>query len=627
MSWAKRYVSFSSFAPARGKNAQCLGLLGVDLEPELRQPRELDLLQHDPIARDNDAGIPHPLLLVPVLPPEASSLCSSASTPCSSSAVLLASSLRASTSVSRRSSTSSSCASCSSTSTAVELTRSSEVGQSSSSCTSSSTPLRRLGSVDKREARLVLVVEVRERSSAAGSEGLLGLTTVLAHGGRSSRRSSARAARGLSSGARGRGRSLRLVPVDDAAELVVLGEGGVGDAAIAFEVSGEREARDEGTYSLNWAGRWSAEGPKAPSLSTMEAMRVERLMAKLRAREEGQSWCSQVALVLLSPSSPSALPPPLAGVLLRHPHSHKTAPALLLATAPCHQRTLSTDRPRAGFVRRSSGCGRGGGAVRRGKTRAATLSCTPAYLAEVWGGGTGVDLLPLLLTLRGKLDPDVGTKLSFRGCSQRAGTRFYSAPLPLSLLPLSYLKRSFDPTAHSLALKWLLIPNSELGQSWAGFGSSSRQRSQLSSFRRLSVKAEWGTALRALLFLKTMLRSLSSLTHSALQHSTPVLSRSFSSSRNTMSASFQEAVKARRSIYALSASSPISDSAISECVHSAVKHSPTSFNSQSSRAVLLLGEEHAKVRPRLECQHGASADAIRAGLGLCKGRHQGHRSC
>ena len=62
-----------------------------------------------------------------------------------------------------------------------------------------------------------------------------------------------------------------------------------------------------------------------------------------------------------------------------------------------------------------------------------------------------------------------------------------------------------------------------------------------------------------------------------------------------MSTSFNEAVKARRSIYALSASSPISDAAITTIVNEAVKHSPSSFNSQSSRAILLLGEEHTKI--------------------------------
>ncbi|MDH6426871.1 MULTISPECIES: nitroreductase family protein [unclassified Paenibacillus] len=62
-----------------------------------------------------------------------------------------------------------------------------------------------------------------------------------------------------------------------------------------------------------------------------------------------------------------------------------------------------------------------------------------------------------------------------------------------------------------------------------------------------------------------------------------------------MSNNFFEAVKGRRSIYALSKESPISDAQIVEIVEQAVLHSPTSFNSQSSRAVVLLGEQHDKL--------------------------------
>jgi len=62
-----------------------------------------------------------------------------------------------------------------------------------------------------------------------------------------------------------------------------------------------------------------------------------------------------------------------------------------------------------------------------------------------------------------------------------------------------------------------------------------------------------------------------------------------------MSNNFFEAVKGRRSIYALSKESTISDAQIVEIVEQAVLHSPTSFNSQSSRAVVLLGEQHDKL--------------------------------
>ncbi|WP_438494083.1 nitroreductase family protein [Paenibacillus sp. IHBB 3054] len=62
-----------------------------------------------------------------------------------------------------------------------------------------------------------------------------------------------------------------------------------------------------------------------------------------------------------------------------------------------------------------------------------------------------------------------------------------------------------------------------------------------------------------------------------------------------MSKNFLEAVKERRSIYALNKETPISDAQIKEIVEAAVLHSPTSFNSQSSRAVVLLGDKHDKL--------------------------------
>ncbi|KAL8722644.1 MAG: hypothetical protein Q9181_007442 [Wetmoreana brouardii] len=58
---------------------------------------------------------------------------------------------------------------------------------------------------------------------------------------------------------------------------------------------------------------------------------------------------------------------------------------------------------------------------------------------------------------------------------------------------------------------------------------------------------------------------------------------------------FSEAVKDRRTYYALSHESTIPDSRIQEIVKDAILHIPSAFNSQSSRAVVLLGEEHTKV--------------------------------
>lgn len=56
-----------------------------------------------------------------------------------------------------------------------------------------------------------------------------------------------------------------------------------------------------------------------------------------------------------------------------------------------------------------------------------------------------------------------------------------------------------------------------------------------------------------------------------------------------------QAIKNRRTIYALTKESPVSDDRILEIVQQSVKHSPSAFNSQSGRAVVLLGDEHDKL--------------------------------
>jgi predicted oxidoreductase (fatty acid repression mutant protein) len=60
-------------------------------------------------------------------------------------------------------------------------------------------------------------------------------------------------------------------------------------------------------------------------------------------------------------------------------------------------------------------------------------------------------------------------------------------------------------------------------------------------------------------------------------------------------ATFLEAVKDRRSIYALTAESPISDARIEEIVKHAVKWAPSTYNVQSARAVVLFGDNHKKL--------------------------------
>ncbi|MGN1387661.1 MAG: nitroreductase family protein [Bacillus sp. (in: firmicutes)] len=54
---------------------------------------------------------------------------------------------------------------------------------------------------------------------------------------------------------------------------------------------------------------------------------------------------------------------------------------------------------------------------------------------------------------------------------------------------------------------------------------------------------------------------------------------------------FYTVIKERRSIYGIKNESPISDEKIQEIVEFAVMHAPSAFNSQNTRAVLLLGEQ------------------------------------
>ena len=60
-----------------------------------------------------------------------------------------------------------------------------------------------------------------------------------------------------------------------------------------------------------------------------------------------------------------------------------------------------------------------------------------------------------------------------------------------------------------------------------------------------------------------------------------------------MERNLKEALEQRRSYYSLKAGSPIPDAEIEGIVRFAVKHTPSAFNSQSSRLVLLLHDHHA----------------------------------
>ena len=62
-----------------------------------------------------------------------------------------------------------------------------------------------------------------------------------------------------------------------------------------------------------------------------------------------------------------------------------------------------------------------------------------------------------------------------------------------------------------------------------------------------------------------------------------------------MKRTFEEVLVNRRSYYNISSHSPVFDDDIVHILHTAVKYVPSAFNSQSTRMVLLLGEEHHKL--------------------------------
>lgn len=62
-----------------------------------------------------------------------------------------------------------------------------------------------------------------------------------------------------------------------------------------------------------------------------------------------------------------------------------------------------------------------------------------------------------------------------------------------------------------------------------------------------------------------------------------------------MAKDFYSTVADRRSYYGISKEVAVSDSRIEELVQHAVKHSPSAFNSQSGRVVVLLQKEHDKL--------------------------------
>lgn len=56
-----------------------------------------------------------------------------------------------------------------------------------------------------------------------------------------------------------------------------------------------------------------------------------------------------------------------------------------------------------------------------------------------------------------------------------------------------------------------------------------------------------------------------------------------------------QAAQHRRTIYNLGKNSPVSDAKVEELVNAAILNVPSSFNTQSTRLVVLLGNEHERL--------------------------------
>ena len=73
---------------------------------------------------------------------------------------------------------------------------------------------------------------------------------------------------------------------------------------------------------------------------------------------------------------------------------------------------------------------------------------------------------------------------------------------------------------------------------------------------------------------------------------------------------YLETIKQRRTYYLLWPQSPISDSRIVEIARTVLAHTPSSFNCQSTRLILLFGEQHVKFWSIVkECLKGVTVPA------------------
>ncbi|RYP69170.1 hypothetical protein DL771_006264 [Monosporascus sp. 5C6A] len=93
------------------------------------------------------------------------------------------------------------------------------------------------------------------------------------------------------------------------------------------------------------------------------------------------------------------------------------------------------------------------------------------------------------------------------------------------------------------------------------------------------------------IFLLTNSTSL----YTSLGPKPPLDSSTVTATSTTSSSPFLEALKTRRTYYALNKSLPVSSDQITKIVEEAIQAIPSGFNSQTNRAVVLFGAEHDKL--------------------------------
>jgi hypothetical protein len=120
-----------------------------------------------------------------------------------------------------------------------------------------------------------------------------------------------------------------------------------------------------------------------------------------------------------------------------------------------------------------------------------------------------------------------------------------------------------------------------------GAGPSSPLFHSESMAQALRNLARQGAGAYKRLWVAAPATSISSITFTTPKHFISTTSATMSSTKT-----FFEAVKERRTIYQLNKEAPISDKQISDIAEKAILHVPSSFNSQSTRLVVLLNKDH-----------------------------------